>query len=254
VPFLRFARDKRGIETFALLYASRRHGKEKPRLLYWFRTPPGIQVGRAAIDEFAVRQLEEAHPDVEFDWPRILHASRNMAAAVANTPRDERTPPARRGRRQGIARHEPPGAAERDDGTTAEAADEGAAPEPERHSASAAAAGLISHVDAERLRARYSELMARIAERVTDPARADALRLEAEALNPDAWVTPDEVARGLETFGQHEQRLREQLGRRRRARRGGARHRRKAGPVPPAEPQGGGPPQPAGGGSSGSSE
>jgi hypothetical protein len=44
------------------------------RLLYWFRTPPGVRVGRAPIDETAIRLLEQHNPDVEFDWTRILKA------------------------------------------------------------------------------------------------------------------------------------------------------------------------------------
>lgn len=89
---------------------------------------------------------------------------------------------------------------------------------------------MISHEEAAKLRARYAELMARITERVSDPVRADALRLEAEALNPDAWVTPDEVRTGVEAFDRQDQHLRSLLGRRRRSRRGGVRHRRRTTP------------------------
>ena len=42
------------------------------RLLYWFRTPPGVRVGRAPIDQEAIRLLEQHNPDVQFDWTRIL--------------------------------------------------------------------------------------------------------------------------------------------------------------------------------------
>ena len=97
MPFLRVTCDKRGVETTALLHTTRGHAKGKPRLLYWFRTPPDIRVGRAAIDEAAISQLERAHPDVEFDWPQILHASKSLAAAGARRARDER--PASSGRR-----------------------------------------------------------------------------------------------------------------------------------------------------------
>jgi hypothetical protein len=40
--------------------------------LYWFRTPPGVRVGRAPIDDEAIRLLEQHNPDVQFDWPRLL--------------------------------------------------------------------------------------------------------------------------------------------------------------------------------------
>ena len=50
----------------------RRRGKSRPRILYWFRTPPGVRIGRSALDESAIRLIEEHNPDVEFDWTRIL--------------------------------------------------------------------------------------------------------------------------------------------------------------------------------------
>ena len=73
MPFLRFSKDRRGYENTYLLHASRRRNdKDRPALLYWFRTPPHVKVGRAAFDETAIRALEDQHPGVEFDWPRIL--------------------------------------------------------------------------------------------------------------------------------------------------------------------------------------
>jgi hypothetical protein len=75
VAFLRFSRDRRGYENTFLLHASRQHGeKERPRLLYWFRTPPHLKVGRTPFDEDAIRLLEDQYPDVEFDWTRLREA------------------------------------------------------------------------------------------------------------------------------------------------------------------------------------
>jgi hypothetical protein len=50
----------------------RRRGKPRSRILYWFRTPPGVRIGRSALDEDAIRLIEEHNPDIEFDWTRIL--------------------------------------------------------------------------------------------------------------------------------------------------------------------------------------
>ena len=97
MPFVRVTCDKHGVETTALLYTTRGHGKGKARLLYWFRTPPDIRVGRAAIDDAAISQIEQAHPEIQFDWPQILHASKSLAAAGARRARDGR--PGLRGRR-----------------------------------------------------------------------------------------------------------------------------------------------------------
>ncbi len=54
---------------------ARRRGRGQHRILYWFRTPPGVRVGRAAIDEDAIHLLEQHNPDVQFDWTRILKAA-----------------------------------------------------------------------------------------------------------------------------------------------------------------------------------
>jgi hypothetical protein len=68
------------------------------RLLYWFRTPPGVRVGRAPIDETAIRLLEQHNPDVEFDWTRILKAP-PAAEAPPRRDRDARDRD-QRGRRE----------------------------------------------------------------------------------------------------------------------------------------------------------
>src|SRR5262245_20015804 len=42
-----------------------------PRVLYVFRTPPGIKVGREPFDETVRRSLEEQNPGVQFDWQKL---------------------------------------------------------------------------------------------------------------------------------------------------------------------------------------
>jgi hypothetical protein len=44
----------------------------RPRLLYWFRTPPNVKVGRQPFDEAVRRALEAQNPDIQFDWQTIL--------------------------------------------------------------------------------------------------------------------------------------------------------------------------------------
>ena len=72
MAYLRFSRDKRGYEHFYLVQPSNR-GKSRPRVLYWFRTPPGVKVGRTPFDPDMRRALEAQNPDVEFDWEAITH-------------------------------------------------------------------------------------------------------------------------------------------------------------------------------------
>jgi hypothetical protein len=72
VAYLKFSRDKRGYEHFYLVQPSNR-GKARPRVLYWFRTPPGVKVGRSPFDPEMRRALEAQNPDVVFDWDAITH-------------------------------------------------------------------------------------------------------------------------------------------------------------------------------------
>ena len=85
--------------------------------------------------------------------------------------------------------------------------------------------GLLDPEVLERLRTRYAELLARISQRIADPVQRDVLRQEAERLNPEMWVTPDEARNGLEHFEQWFEGIQSQLpasaGHRRRRRRRG---------------------------------
>ena len=73
MAFLRFSRDKRGVESFTLVHTTtNRRGKVRPRVLYWFRTPPDIKVGREPFDPELRRALEQQNPDITFDWRAIV--------------------------------------------------------------------------------------------------------------------------------------------------------------------------------------
>ncbi len=73
MAFLRFSRDKRGVESFTLVHTTtNRRGKVRPRVLYWFRTPPDIKVGREPFDPELRRALEKQNPDITFDWRAIV--------------------------------------------------------------------------------------------------------------------------------------------------------------------------------------
>lgn len=275
MPFLRFSRDRRGYESTYLVQPERpRAGGDRPRLLYWFRTPPHVKVGRAAFDEDAIRLLEEAHPDLEFDWDRIL-MTRPPAAPEPEDARQRR--PERRGPRE-VRRAEPRRPPARPEprspspvgpavpvtppqsvtSATPEAATVPAAP-PDAPPIIGLAAPIVSApptspppvpgrrfvrvfdvtsdapehrasevavvermLGAEQLtilRARYAEILARIAARGGDAARIEALREQAERANPDAWVTEAEVTAGLASLDATLAELHQLVGRRRRRRR-----------------------------------
>jgi hypothetical protein len=73
VAFFRFSRDKRGYEHFYLMEPAPR-GTGRPRVLYWFRTPPNVKVGRGPFEPEIRRSLEAQNPEVVFDWKAIVQA------------------------------------------------------------------------------------------------------------------------------------------------------------------------------------
>jgi hypothetical protein len=100
MAFFRFSRDKRGYEHFQLVQpTTNRRGKVRTRVLYWFRTPPDVKVGREPFDEGVRRALEAQNPDVTFDWPSILEAP--IPSADADKWRERRR--LERAARQGAA-------------------------------------------------------------------------------------------------------------------------------------------------------
>ena len=75
MPFLKFSRDKRGYENFYLIEppsGGRRGGKSHPRLLFWFRSPPQVKVGRAPFSDEVRQMVEAQNPGMTFDWARIM--------------------------------------------------------------------------------------------------------------------------------------------------------------------------------------
>ena len=191
-------------------------------MLYWFRTPPGVKVGRAALDEEAIRLIEQLNPGMEFDWPRIIKGQGSPASEPRPLVEARRQrPDNRRSQSQTPAPSRPvqrPPAAEpdwprRDLPTVGEPA-VAAEPVVVKNFAELPVAEVVAAIADEvqtpaharigaegvrQLRGRYGELLARISE-LPDETRRAELKQQADRLNPDAWVTGDEVAQGLEQY------------------------------------------------------
>ena len=82
MPFLRVIRDKRGYETTYLMHWCREGTKQKSRILYVFRTPGGVRVGRDALESDVLRRIEAEHPDIEFDWNAVFHNQQVIETAI----------------------------------------------------------------------------------------------------------------------------------------------------------------------------
>ena len=197
-------------------------------------------MGRAALDEDAIRLIEELNPGMTFDWPRILKGQ--------GTPSTEPRAPAeaRRQRPESRRQHQPPSTPAEPTATVAPAEAPVAepslaaeAPKPASEPAEAAEFGehpteasvesdvvVAAHArlgaeGVRRLRARHAEILARIAEKTSDPLRQQELKAQANRLNPDAWTTDEDVVQGLEQYESVLASLKEVAGQRRRRRRRG---------------------------------
>ncbi len=232
MPYLRFTRDRRGYENTFLLHAA--YPGERPRVLYWFRTAPEVRVGRAALDQDAIREIESAHPEILFDWSEILEVGATAQPEV-EAPRPPRKRAPQRPREEPRDRRpphppEPPPAPQplrADADATADEADpsedladpEGLLPEATEAEAAVASeldavfvhgsdspqaaptAGLLDELVgrgiATRLRGRYAELSARLAAHPADETAKEIWRVRLEDLNPETWVTAEEVMAGM---------------------------------------------------------
>ncbi len=221
MPYLRYSRDKRGYENTYVLHTFRGKRGPEPRLLYWFRTPPGARVGRHPLDDEAVRAIEASNPGLEFDWGEMLKE------------RPAPRPPENRRGRQRAARKKPPAASapEREAASaepavpTARDPEAPAAAEAETHAPPETDATAFAEAEPEadvgrgrdepwehpvvalmgeemlaRLRALYTEVQAGIAERDVDAGTRDAALARAGALNPDGWETMEDAVHGIERF------------------------------------------------------
>ncbi len=127
-----------------------------------------MKVGRAAFDEDAIRCLEDQHPDLEFDWPRILEARPVMSELP------DPGAPVRRERREDLRRSgqkllEPlvaPAALDLDSVSAAEAIEEIEAAErlepPHPLSDPSVAERLLGAEQLARLRGQHAAVLARI--------------------------------------------------------------------------------------------
>jgi hypothetical protein len=228
VPFLRLTRDRRGFENTFLMHADR--PGDRPRLLYWYRTAPGIVQGRSPLDEDAIRTIEEQHPDIDFDWPAIL------ALAEVMTPEDEAParPPQqqqRQAKRQRGRDQRPPAAAAREqsgelqrDERVEESADAGPSSSSDEVVAEIESAvveipaprnllveELAGREIGSRLRARYAEIIARIQDLDVDGSVKDAWFKRAEAIDPETWMTPEQVLEGVRNADAQYDKLRSEL-------------------------------------------
>jgi hypothetical protein len=245
VPFLRVIRDKRGYETTYLMHWYREGARQRSRILYVFRTPGGVRVGRESLDPEVLRDLEAQHPDIAFDWKAVLDNRQIVdATPEIRRPRKRRRSEDEQEAQPGSSPQPPASVAARSPVPTVEAASgdgprgHASGPQgesgPPRSPIPSAIEGSTADEQTAFLARWYAILRERIPQRTTDPARREALLALAERMNPAAWTDADQITAGLQQATEALERLSRVFARRRR------RPRRAKGPDA-SRPRGGAP-------------
>jgi hypothetical protein len=210
VPFLRIIRDKRGYETTYLMHWYKDGARQRSRILYVFRTPGGVRVGRSPLEPEILRTIEANYPDISFDW----RAVRDNQQVV------EPPPELRRPRKRKAADDE--AAVPAGDTVKSVTALLGVGqPRPEpaqpsRPSIPSALEGATPDEQIAFLAKWYPLVRDRVPQRTADPARRDALLALAERLNTATWTDADQITAGLQQAGEALERLSRVFARRRR--------------------------------------
>ena len=227
MPFLRILRDKRGYETSYLMHWFREGHRQRSRVLYVFRTPGGVRVGRTPLDREVLRELEARYPDIAFDWDSVRENQQIVEAA-----------PERRRRPRGDGEVAAPGTPVASETAAAPQGPAPAAPPsaPAHPPLPAAIDGATPDEQIAFLTTWYPLVRDRITHRPFEPERRDALMALAERLNPAAWTDADQITTGLQHAAEALERLARVFSRRKRRQRKRARTDRasEAGAPPPA--------------------
>jgi hypothetical protein len=194
------------------------HGAARARVLYLFRSPPNLQIGRKSLDAEVREALEHTHPDLTFDWVGLLREPMPPA----------RPDPRERGPRQRAQARKERDRSPRDTGS----AKPRSAPEVVFDDESLLGRTL-GGAEAARLRGRYAELNNRIVRRARTPEDRDRLLEAAVGLNPDSWTDEAAIRGSIVGIDARFEAVAGELPRRRRGRRGG-RSREEGDPDQPA--------------------
>lgn len=219
MPFLRVIRDKRGYETTYLMHLYREGHRQRSRILYVFRSPGGVRVGRDPLEPDVLREIEAQYPDIAFDWKDVREHQQHIEMSAE--PR----------------RRKPP---KREDAVAAAPEAPAPAPTPASPSAAAPSAGAVpSAIEGATpddqiafLGKWYALIRERIPRRTSDPVRQEALMALAERLNPAIWTDADQIAVGLQQASEALERLSRVFSRRRRRARRRPNDSRPASPGP----------------------
>ena len=218
MPFLRVIRDKRGYETTYLMHIYRDGQRQRTKILYVFRTPGGVRVGRDPLEPEVQRQIEAQYPDIPFNWNVVRETQQVIETAAEPRRRRPRPSTDARGAPTDVEgrRDEGPPAATVVAAPAASHAPTAQEPQPPRVVIPAVIEGATPDEQIAFLMHWCPIVRERIAKRVSDPARIDALNALADRLNPAAWTDADQITTGLQLAAEALERLSRVFSKRRR--------------------------------------
>jgi hypothetical protein len=177
--------------------------RQRSKILYVFRTPGGVRVGRDPLEPEVLRQIELQYPDIQFNWATVRDSQQVIETSVE--------PRRRRPRREDenstdapspVAPMAPPVVP--------------VSPAPVRLIIPSAIEGATPDERIAFLTHWHPIIRERIPHRTSDPARQEALNALADRLNPANWTDADEITAGLQQAAEALERLSHVFAKRRR--------------------------------------
>src|SRR5687767_11480466 len=178
--------------------------RQRSKILYVFRTPGGVRVGRDPLEPEVLRQIEAQYPDIQFNWAMVRESQQVIETSAE--------PRRRRPRRE----EEPAAAAAPSPAVPALAVAPAASAAPPRPPIPAIIEGETPDERIAFLSHWHPIIRERIPQRTSDPARQEALNALADRLNPANWTDADEITAGLQQAAEALERLSHVFAKRRR--------------------------------------
>jgi hypothetical protein len=178
--------------------------RQRSKILYVFRTPGGVRVGRDPLEPEVLRQIESQYPDIQFNWATVRETQQVIETSIEprrRRPRREDEIPAVASPTP-VAPVAPPAAPP--------------APVPPRLVIPTVIEGATPDERIAFLTHWHPIIRERIPHRTSDPGRQEALNALADRLNPANWTDADEITAGLQQAAEALERLSHVFAKRRR--------------------------------------
>jgi hypothetical protein len=168
--------------------------RQRSKILYVFRTPGGVRVGRDPLEPEVLRQIESQYPEIQFDWAMV----RESQQVIESSAEPRRRKPRREEDAPAVAALPVPIA------VPAAAAPAAA---PPRLAIPSVIDGATPDERIAFLAHWHPIIRERIPHRTSDRARQEALNALADRLNPANWTDADEITAGLQQAAEALERL-----------------------------------------------